>query len=323
MQKIKIAVIGCSAIADKTLIPTIKAHPNFVLQMVGSRSEEKGQNFAGKYNCSYGTYHDVLNSADIDAVYVSLPTGLHFEWGKKVVQAGKHLLLEKPFTDTFTHAEEIVSIAQKNGVVAMEGLAYVYHPYFEKVKELLADGVIGDIRLIDASFGFPYLSVDDIRNKKDIGGGAILDNLIYPLSVCLELLGRDFASKSYNINFNNSLQIDDRGFLRLDWNNKSANINYGFGFFYKNKIEIWGDKGTMVIDRAFTKPATMIADIVISNSNETQTITVPPANQFSKMIDGFYNKIIGVDKSGRNENMDILSRMTIISEMYKNATGNI
>ncbi|MCX2432366.1 Gfo/Idh/MocA family protein [Pedobacter sp. GR22-10] len=315
---INIAIIGCSAIADKTVLPTIKGNSKFNLVMVGSRSIEKGQQFALKYECDFGNYEDVLNSTEVDAVYVSVPTGLHFEWGLKVLRAGKNLLLEKPFTSTIEQAEEIIEYAKSTDLIAMEGLAYVYHPYFLAIKDLLSQNVIGEVRLLDSAFGFPKLPLSDIRNQKNIGGGAILDNLIYPLSSALSLFGREYKKISYHLVIDEDLEIDERGVVRIDWNNKSANLTYGFGFSYKNIIEIWGSEGTLTIDRAFTKPANSIAEIIIKKGgSENKIVSIEPVNQFHLMLDGFYNKINRIDTSGKNEREDILARMRVISEMYK------
>lgn len=313
---INIAIIGCSAIADKTVLPTIKGNRNFNLVMVGSRSKEKGEQFAAKYNCDFGSYQDVLDAPNIDAVYVSVPTGLHYEWGLKVLKANKHLLLEKPFTATLVQAEEIINYAKSANLVAMEGLAYVYHPYFIKLKEILDQNTIGEVKLLQSAFGFPKLPLTDIRNQKNIGGGAILDNLIYPLSAALLLVGTNYRKINYHLNIDNELGIDESGALRIDWENRSAHLNYGFGFFYKNTIEIWGSLGTITIDRAFTKPADSVAEIVIKNLSGNEVITVPAANQFHLMLNAFYSKMQRTDDLEKNEAADILARMKVISEMY-------
>lgn len=318
MKPINIGIIGCSAIANKTVLPSIKNSKLFNLVMVGSRSEEKGKTFADNFDCDFGSYEDVLNHDGIDAIYVSVPTGLHYEWGMRVLEAKKHLLLEKPFTATIEQAKEIIERALSDNLIAMEGLAYVYHPYFIELQKLLNKNVIGKVRSLESSFGFPSLPLTDIRNKSDIGGGAILDNLIYPLSVCLSLLGNDYERKSYKIQYNNILNIDERGYLRLDWAECSANIVYGFGFSYKNIIEIWGSAGTITVDRAFTKPADMKAIIAVKTNEGTRDIEVEAVNQFEHMLTGFYQKISGEDVSSKNEKNDILNRMDIISEMYYN-----
>jgi len=322
MKKINIAVLGCSSIANKTVIPVIKSNEHFNLVKVGSRFEEKGKSFAEKFGCEFGSYENVLADPLIDAVYVSVPSGLHYEWGKKVIEARKHLLLEKPFTATYENAKEIIDLAEKNGVIAMEGLAYVFHPYFAKLKEIIDAGTIGKVRLVESAFGFPDLPSTDVRYKADIGGGAILDNLIYPLSVSLDLLGEDVEKMSYNIAFDTELQVDKRGFVRLDYKNAAANIAYGFGFYYKNTIDIWGSDGMISVDRAFTKPFDAVSDIIIKKNYQTEVISVPPANQFSLMLDEFYMKLTGNGNVQKNEKHNILKRMQIISEIYLNANKN-
>lgn len=313
-----IAVLGCSAIADKTVIPTILSSPYFKLSMVGSRSPEKGKIFAEKYNCRYGSYDDVLMNSDIDAVYLSLPSGLHYDWGKKVLEAGKNLLMEKPFTDTLVHAKELVDFAQEKNLVAMEGLAYVYHPYFDKLKQLVNDNVIGKVRLIESSFGFPHLNKADIRYNDEIGGGAILDNLIYPLSLSLGILGNNVIGQSYRIINNEEFGVDECGFVRLDWKDASANINYGFGFSYKNSFELWGTDGRITVDRAYTKPANADAEIVIHKNGTQQIVKVEATNQFACMLADFYNKVSGTNGSLKNEGADILDRMKFIGMLYDN-----
>jgi predicted dehydrogenase len=240
------------------------------------------------------------------------------------VNSGSHLLLEKPFVDTLERAAEIVDTARKKKVVAMESLTYVYHPLFTEVSRLLKDGEIGAIRHVEASFGFPFMPSSDIRNNRSLGGGAILDNLVYPLSFCLNLLDHEYHDRSFHIIHDKIRNIDSRGFLRIDWQDVSANITYGFGFSYRNNFTIWGDKGTLYVDRAFTRPKEMPGEIVIQNEGVAKrTIAIDPANQFGLLLNAFCQKIIGADKSGINEGENILRRMKIISEMYKTSqTGH-
>ncbi|TKC00456.1 Gfo/Idh/MocA family protein [Pedobacter cryophilus] len=317
MEKIKIGIIGCSAIANKTVIPTIQKNNLYELTYLGSRSYEKGKLFSEKFNCPFGSYDDVLNSNNVDAIYVSVPTGLHFKWGKKVLLSNKHLLLEKPFTSTLEQSKELVKIANINNKIAMEGLAYVYHPWFIELQKQLNNRVIGEIKQISSSFGFPYLLKTDIRNNPDIGGGAILDNLIYPLSLSLNLLGEPTLGISYHIIKDKILGIDESGFLRLNYLNAAATLTYGFGFSYKNEIEIWGTLGSIFIERAFTKPPDLEAKLYVKINDSIKEISIGYHDQFYLMFNAFYQKIIKQDTSNKNESKDIITRMKIISEIYK------
>ncbi len=317
-RKVNIGVLGCSAIAERSTIPAILESGKFRLMAIGSRTQDKAEKLAARYGGVGSSYAGVLENSEIEAVYVPLPSGLHYEWGKKVLQAGKHLLMEKPFVESYERAEELIRYAASRNLVAMEGLTYVYHPLIVKVFELIRNHEIGTVRLIDASFGFPVLPEKDIRNDASLGGGAILDNLIYPLSLSLHLLQNKYDKLSYHIVGDEKSSIDARGFLRIDSSEVSAHINYGFGFYYRNCFSIWGDAGIIEVDRAFTRPKDMVGEIILKKEGQKDNrIMVEPANQFLETIKAFYKKIMGADESGMNEGDDILHRMKIISAMYK------
>ncbi len=316
-SKIKIGILGCSSIADRSVIPAIQASDLFELTAIGSRSKEKGEAFSQKFQCGSCSYDSLLENNDIDAVYVSLPTGLHHEWGMKTIQSGKHLLMEKTFTDTYMNAREIISLAGSKNLVAMEALMYVYHPMYQTVISLINDGSIGILRHLEASFGFPYLPADNIRHDRNLGGGAILDTLVYPLSFCMNTCGEDYNSLSYNTVFHDAHEIDARGFVKIDWNDYSAFINYGFGFAYRNICSAWGDQGHLSAEQIFTKQADYEGKILIKRQDKTEEVAVSAANHFELMIDDFYQKIVNQSPSLLNEKDNILGRMKIISEIYK------
>ena len=283
---------------------------------MASLSEEKGRAFASKYHCDYCTYDELLARDDVNAVYVSVPVGLHHEWATKVLASGKHLLLEKTFTDNWEKACQIISMAQARSLVAMEALVYMYHPLYETVRAAIDAGEIGELAHLEAFFGFPFLPASDIRNNRSLGGGAALDALIYPLSFCLSLSPEPYLRYSSHVIYDKEYNIDARGFLQIDWHDHSAHVSYGFGFMYRNYYSAWGDKGYLTVDRAFTRPPDLKSEIVIHQQGHTKIIEVPPANHFDRMVSAFALKIRGDDKSGVNEDQDILRRLKIITEVY-------
>ena len=116
MSNVKIGVLGCSSIAGRSVIPAIVDCNNCILSGVASRDNVKAKLYAEKFNTKEYSYEELLNS-DIDAIYVSLPVGLHYEWGKKILESGKHLLMEKTFTETYQQAKELFDIAEQNNLV--------------------------------------------------------------------------------------------------------------------------------------------------------------------------------------------------------------
>lgn len=312
-KQTRLGVLGCSSIADRAVLPVIVKSPDFKLIAVGSRNPDKGKLYADKYACESCSYSELIGRSDIDAIYISLPVGLHFEWGLAAVHAGKHVLIEKTFTETREQANTIIHAARENSVIAMEALVYVYHPLYQKVCSLIEQGAIGNVRSIAAYFGFPFRPVDDIRYQRSLGGGATLDALVYPLSLCLNLFSEKYLNISASLIHDDNYDVDVRGFLQIDWPTCSAQIGYGFGFTYRNAYSIWGENAVLTVDRAFTRPPDLQGEIILDSQTGRRIVDVAPANHFEYMLSAFGRKICGEDKTGSNEGSNILRRMEVIS----------
>ena len=313
---LNIGLLGCSSIARKAILPALVSNNHFDLKCVASRSVEKGKSYAAEFNCDYCSYDELLENEQIDAVYISLPNVLHYPWGKKALEHGKHLLLDKPFTVHCEEARELIDLAGERDLVAMEGLMYVFHPSFKKVSELVKSGAIGKLRHIEGIFGIPHMAAENIRYNASLGGGAVLDCLIYPLSLCLNMADKNLENYYYNIKHDKGYEVDARGFLLLNFGDIAANVNYGFGLSYQNTYSIWGSEGRIKVNRAFTMPRDFTGEIILETSYDRRVLYVEPADHFSLMLDSFAAKISGSENSGINEGNDILKRMRIISDLY-------
>ncbi len=317
-NKIKIGVLGCSSIADRLVLPAICNSKKLELACVASRSPEKALEFSRKYSCKPGTYENLLDDPEVTAVYVSLPAALHYEWGLKVLNAGKHLLMEKPFTHSLKTTQHLIDLAAAKKLVAMEALVYIYHPLYKKVHSLVNSNEIGNLRHIDAYFGFPYPPAEDIRNKPELGGGAILDNLIYPLSFCMNITGSTPSGIFPAIQYNSRMGIDERGAIQLVLGDITAHIVYGFGLMYRNSYCLWGSSGYLSAERVFSRPPQEQGDIVVIKQNERKLIPIEAANQFELMLDDFALKVNQPGQAGKiNQGEEIINRMKIISGLYE------
>ena len=320
--KINIGVIGCSSIALKAVLPAIRNSNLFQLVAVGSRDPLKASFYASRFQCGATTYEGIIRDQRIDAVYVSLPVALHYHWGMKVMKSGKHLLLEKTFTESYLQGKRLFKLAQSKSLVAMEGLMYIYHPLFGKVKELIQKGIAGDIRLIEARFGFPYPEAEDIRNSTELGGGALLDSCIYPLSLSLYISGSKPIGYSAKIFAHEHAHVDGRGFIQLEWGKHCAQIAFGFGFTYRNSYAIWGDKAVITVERGFSRPSNYAGKITITDMKRTYNVQVKPSDHFKLMLESFAKKIKGIPRDGFNEEEDVLLRLRYITDIrskYLNA----
>ncbi|KAJ3490933.1 hypothetical protein NLI96_g1063 [Meripilus lineatus] len=191
---IKFGILGAARIAPQALIIPAKSHPEVIIHAVAARDLEKAQSFAKKHGIpkAYGgstAYQELLDDPEIDAVYNPLPNGLHYEWTLKALAAGKHVLLEKPSTDTSEEARKLFAYAQEKGLVLLEAFHYRFHPTIQRAKAILESGELGAIKSLEASLTLPkgIMADSDIRFDYPLGGGAMMDMGCYTMN-CLRYL---------------------------------------------------------------------------------------------------------------------------------------
>lgn len=317
LSPLNIGVLACSSIASRQILPVLASHEEFSLRSVASRSEEKAVLVAKKFATSPCSYKELLADPSIEAVYVSVPIGLHAEWGRMVLESGKHLILEKTFTTDLASTRELIEIGRKRGLVVMEALAYVFHPMILGIYNISNRGEVGRLHHIEAHFGIPKRSIGDIRLEPSIGGGALLDMLVYPLSFCCNLL--NYVPQKYDIVSvqDDGVNVDCRGCVQLSWPHSTAHITYGFGKMYRNEIAIEGEDGRLVADRVFTRPPDMTDGVVRMQQNDRLNVPMPAANAYELMLRHFHLRVRGVVNPGINEGEELLSRIELITNLQK------
>lgn len=293
MSRIKIGVMGCAAIARKSVIPAIQALPDhFELVAVASRTLDKAQEFANQFNCRAVEGYDQLLKEDIEAVYMPLPTGLHDTWIDQSLSAGKHVYGEKSIAGSYQSCQRMVTLAKENGVALMEGYMFQYHPQHQKVKELIAAGEIGEVRSYRGSFGFPPLGKDNFRYDNEVGGGALFDAAGYPLRALHFLLGEDFkvAASALYRHPETETVIFGSAFLKNE-NGIGGEIAFGFDHFYQCNYEIWGSKGKLTAERAYTPGPDYSPGIILEKQGSRELIEVKPFNHFIGAMVEFHSII--------------------------------
>lgn len=147
-----------------------------VIDGVIETSRKKAQIFADMYGGKiFDSYEEIINSDEIEAIYIPLPPSLHYKCAKKALMAGKHVLLEKPFTIELEETEELINIAREKNLALHENYMFTFHSQIEDINNIVFSGEIGDIRLYRICFGFPMRAVNDFRYNKSLGGGALID----------------------------------------------------------------------------------------------------------------------------------------------------
>ena len=242
---------------------------------------EKAQKFKDIFGGKiFEGYHSMLSADDIDAIYVPLPPGLHYKWGNEVINAHKHLFLEKPFSDSFEHTKELIKNAEKNALAVHENYAFVYHKQLSKIQQLISLGAIGEVRLIRTAFGFPYRGKDDFRYHRSMGGGALLDCGGYPTRLAQLLLGDNVKVLISALSLARGHDVDVYGSATLcNVDNQVAQISFGMDNAYKCELEVWGSNGVLQTSRVFTPTAEMKTVITIK-SDTCNEYEIEPDDQF-------------------------------------------
>ena len=299
---IRIGVIGCANIAARFVLPAIQSLPDqFKLQAVASRNEDKANEFASKFNTNPEfSYHDLISREDIDAVYIPLPNSFHYHWIKVALLAGKHVLVEKSMACELSEVEELNTLAKDQELVLIENFQFRFHAQLAKIKKIIEEGHIGDIRVIKSSFGFPpFPNKDNIRYSKHLGGGALLDAGAYPLKVAQELLPEELYVDSSSLFFDNDIGVDIWGAAQIKSRDSNIVVQASFGFdnAYQCNVEIWGSKGTVKANRVFTAPPGVAVHLELSGNTGVEIIEVEPCNHFTNMLIYFASLVKNPDKA--------------------------
>ena len=317
-KKIRFGIIGCSRIADSSTIPAILESNYAEIEIIGSRNIVKAKKFAKKFTCKkFGSYEDVLKDRNVDAVYISVPVGLHEKWTILAAKSKKHILCEKSSTDSFESAKKMISESQKNKVRLMEGFMFRFHPSIEKVSELIDKKTIGKVFSFQSRYGFPPISKKDIRYQKNLGGGILNDVGCYPICASRILFKEEPKSVYCNLIKNEKYKIDEFASILLEYNDgKVAEMNVGYGLFYQSIYEVWGTEGILNLSRSYNIPADMSASLKI-HGKKNREIKIKPANHFKIMIDFFSKEILHKNKKKSNFEKDLLNQSKVLEAARK------
>ncbi len=182
---IRIGILGAAAIVPAALTNPARQVRDAQILAIAARDPKRAQRFARKHNIPrvHPTYAALLADPDIDAIYNPLPNSLHAEWTIRALRAGKHVLCEKPIASNAAEAEEMAKVARETGLVLSEAFAYRYYPLMQRVKQIISNGEVGQVRHIEAQFCFLLPAPNNIRFQYELAGGALMDCGCYPVSL--------------------------------------------------------------------------------------------------------------------------------------------
>ncbi len=190
---LRIGMLGASRIAPVALVRPARGNPEATVDAVASRDPARAAKFAAKHGVPFvrEDYESLIHDPDIDAVYNPLPNSLHAKWTTRALEAGKHVICEKPLTSNADEASCVAETAERTGRVLMEAFHYRYHPLAQRAREIVDSGELGELSHVRAWMCFPLPRFSDIRYQFDLGGGALMDAGCYAVNMARMLGGEE------------------------------------------------------------------------------------------------------------------------------------
>ena len=318
---IRWGILSAANIGVKAVAPAIRASSNGRLVAVASRDVQRAK---GLYSFApgvqfYDNYEQLVNDPDIDAVYVPLPNGLHAEWTLQALQAGKHVLCEKPMSVTAREGKIMMDAAHEHNVMLMEAFMYRFHPQIIWAVEKANAGFIGPVRLVRASFAFDIRShPDDIRLKPDLAGGALMDVGCYTVNMCRAVYGHAPLVVAARVHTTSQIGVDMAANAVLDFGEgRFGMMDCSFELPTRQMVEIIGEAGTLTIPVPFT-PGNIEAVILIIKNGELTEQKFDRVDQYQLEVEHFGNCIrTGQEPSFRLG--ETLENMATIEAIYQAA----
>lgn len=310
----RIAILGAADIAFRRFLPALQKCPALEYAGVASRSSEKGAKFVEAFGGkAYPSYEAVLADGTVEAVYIPLPPALHAVWGERALAAGKHVLMEKPFSASSIETKKLLGMAEERGLAVYENYMFLCHSQLKRAKELIDGGALGDIWLYRISFGVPKRQPDDFRLNRALGGGALLDCGGYPIRLASELLGESAGVTQAALRTPQGAEVDLFGNATLQNDaGLCAQISFGIDNAYQCCLEAWGSKATLIAPRIFTAGAGVRPELILRGSTEEERMQLSEDDHFLHSIETF--AVLCKDADARRKQREAILRQAQLVE---------
>jgi xylose dehydrogenase (NAD/NADP) len=322
--KLRWGILGCARITRRGLIPGIHESLSGTLQAIASRDVATAKAWAEEFAVphAHGSYQQLIDDPEVDAVYIPLPNELHRPWILAAADAGKAVLCEKPLALDSDEARLLVEHCRHRGVLLMEAFMWRHQPRTLEIRKRVAEGAIGEFRLIRASFSFP-MQGDDWRLDPARGGGALWDVGCYGVSTARLFAGAE-PRKSQAVAHLGDTGVDLSLSALLEFpGGLSATIDCSFEQPFRCAYELVGTRGVIEVPDAYLpptngKPTALLRAIGSVSSlgtagDEVRTLDFEPVNQYAAMVDAFARSVSAGKLEAPAE--DGLNQMIVLDQL--------
>lgn len=295
MDKIRWGILSTAKIGVQKVIPALQKSRYGEVKGIASRSLQQAGTVARKLGIpgTYGSYEELLADPDIDAVYIPLPNHLHVPWSARALEAGKHVLCEKPVGLSAVEARRLIEAAAGYPhLKIMEAFMYRFHPQWQKAKELVAGGAIGELRTVNSFFSYFNDDPGNIRNNPEMGGGGLMDIGCYCVSLSRFLFEEEPRRVSGFTEHDPDFKTDRLTSGMMEFSGGTATFTCSTQLVRHQRVFALGTEGKVEIEIPFNAPPDKETRLWLTTGEETEEITFPPVDQYTLQGDAFAQAVL-------------------------------
>ena len=324
MKKVRWGVLSSAKIGLEKVIPAMQKGVYCEIAAMASQSLERGKAAAAQLGIpqAYGSYEELLADDNIDAIYIPLPNHLHVPWTKKALEAGKHVLCEKPIGLNTAEAEDLLACAKKHSQLkVMEAFMYRHHPQWLKAQQLVNEGKIGNLLNIHSFFSYYNADPANIRNMAEIGGGGLMDIGCYCISLARFIFNSEPQRVLGKMEYDPEFKTDRLCSGQLDFGDQSSTFTCSTQLTSYQRVNIFGTEGRIEIEIPFNAPPDQPCRIWHQQDEKLEEITFELCDQYTIQGDLFSQAILNKTEVP-TPLVDSVKNMRVLDAVINSAESN-
>jgi predicted dehydrogenase len=321
MEKIRWGILSTAKIGVEKVIPAMQAGKFCDITAIASRDLEKARSAATTLGIpkTYGSYEELLADPNVDAIYNPLPNHLHVPWSINALEAGKHVLCEKPIAMSAAEAQELVDVAKQHPQLKlMEAFMYRHHPQWQRARQIVRDGEIGQLRTVHSLFSYFNVDPANIRNIAAVGGGGLMDIGCYCISGARFIFDAEPNRVMGIVDYDPEFRTDRLASGTLDFGTGTSTFTCSTQLSPYQRVNILGTEGRVEIEIPFNAPNDRPCKIWHQRGSEILEIAFDVCDQYTIQGDLFSRAVLN-DTSVPTPPEDAVANMKVIEAVVQSA----